>query len=162
MNLRRADNPTQGVLLLLAGIMYFEQWRRDLSPQLHALLPSKDLLPWSPLRFFGQFLQVFKLRVVERSAEVDEMRRRTVDDALKRAEYRKAHRIKSSGLASRFGLGTKDDAEIEERLAVEKAEAEAEIRIPATGQAREDGMENLDFEGRKRKEPVKKWFGIWS
>lgn len=140
------------MLTCIAAFMWFEQWRRDLSPALRALLPSKDLLPFHPFKFTGQFLQVYKEQVEERSREVNEQRQREVDDSLKRAEYRKQHGIKLGGVAGWLGLGTKDDDEIQ---------AERDAQLVGAQETHNDDLVPVDAE-RKRKEPVKKWFGIWS
>lgn len=114
----------------------------------------------------GQFIEVVKGRTRERSLEVDLERRRNVDDAVKRAQYRRVHGIKSNEIASMLGIQTVEDGEIDEERRV-AAEAAAAAAAAAAARAEEvpadDGKSYLDFEGKKRREyPVKRWFGIWS
>ncbi|KAF1989473.1 hypothetical protein K402DRAFT_297775, partial [Aulographum hederae CBS 113979] len=55
------------------------------------LLPSRALLTSSPLEYLSQFFQVYKMHIEHVSQETAEKRKRAVEDAERRKEYRRRH-----------------------------------------------------------------------
>lgn len=79
--------------------------------------------------------------------ETREKRRRRVEDAEKRRQFRVAHGLEEP---SEEHQGQKEkEAEIDDQ---------SPVAVEAQGQAR-GGGEYVDWEGKKK--PVKKWLGIW-
>lgn len=100
-------------------------------------------------------------------------RKRDVDDAQKRAAYRKAHGIvENQGIAA-WGLGKEEE---QERVSVGPNAAAGNVDA-AVGAPVGDGRGGAGFEGETvvgregkeaayvdwegKKRPVKKWLGIW-
>ena len=158
--------PYQGILVLLASITAFENWRqatffRDQLPE------AADFLS-QPLTAFWQAVEVYKLETARTSAETAEKRRKSVEDVQKRSTYRIAHGLEdenSQGLGGwtarsdeeSLGPGARADGAVGRPVGVEPG-LEVEAGGVMKGGDRREGPLN-ELEGRKK--PVKKWLGIW-
>ncbi|KAL9103389.1 MAG: hypothetical protein Q9163_001565 [Psora crenata] len=120
---------TMGTLTLLASFATWENWCR--STTFRERLPSKKQALTHPIDAFRQFWEAWKQDIYEASLVEGEQRKRGVDDAQKRASYRRAH-------------GGGDDQGMEFWPPFEEREGKIERPINA---------EDKRF--------VKKWFGIW-
>lgn len=151
----------QGVLFSLATTMFIQNFKAT-SPFADMLPPPRQLLT-SPITFFSQWLEIYKLHVEHNSNLVAEQRRRKVEDVQKRSQYRKAHGLEGEngdgeGGKGLFGWSAREKAPREE------GDLQSPIAVDAvvpggTAAAAAEGDVYVDFEGKKR--PVKKWFGIW-
>lgn len=115
------------------------------------------------------------MSIQEASMEASIKRKRDVDDAQKRAAYRKAHGIVDNQGVVAWGLGKEEEEQ--QRVAVGPNAIAGNLDTAAFGvpgggegagtEARgetvvgRDGKEAayVDWEGKKR--PIKKWLGIW-
>lgn len=156
-------HPQQTVLLTLAFSAVINNLQRT-SPYASDLPPT-SLFFRHPLRFLGQYFEVYKLHTAYISAQTAERRRKKVEDVQKRAEFRKAH-----GMDQGEGFGGWTARKEGERLgpALEMGAAEASPMAEERGAgavAEERGVVAdgkgvyTDFEGRRK--PVRKWLGIW-
>ncbi|KAF2094943.1 hypothetical protein NA57DRAFT_19542, partial [Rhizodiscina lignyota] len=147
-----------GILTSLAGFMFIENFRRSLSSEHYEMLPSRSLLPLHPFQYFGRLWEIWKLHTLRISAETEEKRQRNLEDAQKRAEYRRAHGIEVGGIAGVFGMGV--DTPPKTPHSLEDASTVQAVPDGTAIQGREapEGA-YADFDGKKRR--VKRWFGIW-
>ncbi|PYH99599.1 hypothetical protein BO71DRAFT_415324 [Aspergillus ellipticus CBS 707.79] len=134
------------VLVSMAGFTFTTNFKRT-SPFAH-LLPSWSGLMVHPIDTVSQAVSVFRMHVEHSSRETREKRRRRVDDAEKRRQYRVAHGLEEpdeekDGKAATEGVVEVDD---QSPVAVEQQGADGKSVY-------------VDWEGNKR--PVKKWLGIW-
>ncbi|KAL4781614.1 hypothetical protein BJX76DRAFT_11457 [Aspergillus varians] len=137
-----------GVLTSLATFTFTTNFKQS-SPFAH-LLPSWSGLLRHPIDTIGQALSVFRMHVQHSSMETREKRRRRVDDAEKRRQFRVAHGMEEPSEAER-GEGGKEGVQ-------DVVDDQSPIAIEAQGLGQgEEGF--VDWEGKKR--PVKKWLGIW-
>lgn len=156
----------QGILLSLTFYTILQNFHHN-TPFLH-LLPPTSMLLTNPFAYVAQYARVYRLHVEHTSAETAERRRRRVDDARKRREYRKAHGIPDTG----FGGWSAKQADEKEEGAVVGGDAEVAAVVaegvgpdPVKAAEYAEQAEKVgagvytDFEGRKK--PVKKWLGIW-
>lgn len=155
-----------GILVLLASITAFENWR--LATAFREQLPEAADFLSQPLTAFWQVVEVYKLEVAKTSAETAAKRIRKVEDVQKRSTYRIAHGLEdanSQGLGGwtarsdeeSLGPGAKVDGLAGRPVGVEPGQ-EMEFEGAVTGGDRREGPID-DREGRKK--PVKKWLGIW-
>ncbi|KAF2401224.1 hypothetical protein EJ06DRAFT_529357 [Trichodelitschia bisporula] len=130
---------SMSVLVFLAVFMLLAEFHsKNKFPE---LVPPKSIFFTSPLQYLSQYIHVYKLHTEALSAETAEKRRKQVEDARKRAEYRRVHGMENEGgLGGWTGLG-------EER--------------PAVAGAHEGGDLEGEVEERRPKKPLRKWFGIW-
>ncbi|RDW90339.1 uncharacterized protein DSM5745_02114 [Aspergillus mulundensis] len=135
-----------GVLTSLATFTFTTNFKAT-SPFAHLLPPWSALLS-HPIDTVSQALSVFRMHVQHTSMETREKRKRRVDDAEKRRQFRVAHGLEEPS---------------EEELAKEgklAEQADDQSPIAPEGQAQSAGAgEYVDWEGKRR--PVKKWLGIW-
>lgn len=82
------------------------------------------------------------------SIETREKRRRRVDDAEKRRQYRVAHGLEEPNEKDAAGADGKGEVAVDDQSPVAKEQ-----------QGEDDKNVYVDWEGNKR--PVKKWLGIW-
>lgn len=82
------------------------------------------------------------------SIETREKRRRRVDDAEKRRQYRVAHGLEEPNEKDAAGADGKGEVAADDQSPVAKEQ-----------QGEDDKNVYVDWEGNKR--PVKKWLGIW-
>ncbi|KAI9760267.1 MAG: iso-1-cytochrome c [Chaenotheca gracillima] len=161
---------TLGTLFSLAFFTTFTNFRRT-TPFADMLPPTSDIF-YHPISFTSRYLEIFKLHIAHTSAETAEKRRKNVDDAMKRKQYRKAHGEEADleggggvvgGWFAKFG-NKKETEETDDGVMVQGMEAETG---PAAGSAAvaggiPDEAEELEQPQERRKKPrVKRWFGIW-
>ncbi|KAF6230405.1 hypothetical protein HO133_004747 [Letharia lupina] len=155
-----------GILVLLASITAFENWR--LATAFREQLPTAGDFLSQPLTAFWQAVEVFKLETAKTSAETAEKRRRSVEDVQKRNAYRIAHGLQdenSEGLGGwtarsdveTLGSGAKADGAVGRPVGVEPGQEVEPEGVGKGGDGREGPVN--DREGRKKH--VKKWLGIW-
>ncbi|KAI9842809.1 MAG: hypothetical protein M1837_006912 [Sclerophora amabilis] len=145
---------TLSTLFSLALFTTFTNFRQT-SPFAHMLPPTSDIFS-HPIAFVSTYTEVFKLHTAHKSEETAERRKKKVDDAMKRKQYRKAHGMDSAqggGVGGWFAsLGEEPEKE-------EMANTTTDSSPTTADAAADAAREYADFEGRKR--PVKKWLGIW-
>lgn len=135
----------QGVLTSLATFTFTTNFKHS-SPFAHLLPPWSGLLT-HPIDTISQAFAVFRMDVQHSSMETREKRKRRVEDAEKRRQFRVAHGLEEPSEEDQGQKGK--EAEIDDQ---------SPVAVEAQGQAR-GGEEYVDWEGKKK--PVKKWLGIW-
>jgi hypothetical protein len=94
-------------------------------------------------------VEVIRLNTAHTTAETQERRKRKVEDVAKRAAYRKAHGLdKDEGFG---GWSAKSDEQV----------LGPGIAIGDAGSVPEGASEPAEEPVRRKRPPVKKWFGIW-
>ncbi|KAL9639987.1 MAG: hypothetical protein Q9164_000565 [Protoblastenia rupestris] len=121
---------TMGTLVLLASFVSWENWCR--STIFRERLPSKQQILAHPIDSFFQFVDAWKKYNYETSQRANEERYRGIDDAQKRASYRRAH-----GGGENQGM-----------------------QFWPPFEEREGKVERPINEGQEKRK-VKMWFGIW-
>jgi len=104
------------------------------------------------------------MSVQETSTETAIRRKRGVDDALKRAAYRKAHGTQGTSVINSWGLGIEeekvpvgpDDAAVGAPVIVEGNFADGKVETVTGNEGNERAC--VDFNVRKK---PRKWLGIW-
>ncbi|GCB18816.1 hypothetical protein AAWM_01701 [Aspergillus awamori] len=134
-----------GVLTSLATFTFTTNFKHS-SPFAHLLPPWSALLS-HPIDTVRQAISVFRMHVQHNSIETREKRRRRVDDAEKRRQYRVAHGLEEPNEKDLAGADGKEVA-VDDQSPVAKEQ-----------QGEDDKNVYVDWEGNKR--PVKKWLGIW-
>ncbi|TPR09402.1 hypothetical protein CAN33_009005 [Aspergillus niger] len=135
----------KGVLTSLATFTFTTNFKHS-SPFAHLLPPWSALLS-HPIDTVRQAISVFRMHVQHNSIETREKRRRRVDDAEKRRQYRVAHGLEEPNEKDLAGADGKEVA-VDDQSPVAKEQ-----------QGEDDKNVYVDWEGNKR--PVKKWLGIW-
>ncbi|PWY72097.1 hypothetical protein BO83DRAFT_379087 [Aspergillus eucalypticola CBS 122712] len=135
-----------GVLTSLATFTFTTNFKHS-SPFAHLLPPWSALLS-HPIDTVRQAISVFRMHVQHNSIETREKRRRRVDDAEKRRQYRVAHGLEEPNEKDVAGADGKGEVAVDDQSPVAKEQ-----------QSEDDKNVYVDWEGNKR--PVKKWLGIW-
>ncbi|OOF99431.1 hypothetical protein ASPCADRAFT_126348 [Aspergillus carbonarius ITEM 5010] len=135
-----------GVLTSLATFTFTTNFKRS-SPFAHLLPPWSGLLA-HPIDTIRQAVSVFRMHVEHNSMETREKRRRRVDDAEKRRQYRIAH-----------GLEEPDERDEVKADGKEQVAVDDQSPVAVEQQGQDEKNVYIDWEGNKR--PVKKWLGIW-
>ena len=112
-------------------------------------MPSRNEFLRHPVDSIAHTFQLVKVSTYENSVKVDAKRKNNVNDIQKRNTYRKAH-----GIEDKQGLGPW--MPVEEKLRLYEGQPSGAMLEP---QDRKNSEAVADFEGKK--EPVKKWLGIW-
>ena len=141
------------------------------------LLPPNSMFFAHPFAFLGRYIEVYRMHVDYVSTQTGEMRKQKVEDAKKRAEFRRAHGLEQSedekyrgSFAARwFGQGEEkppevrrdDDGGNTEALAV--AVVEPAISAPMANTMGEAGnREGVLITAEGTELPAKKkWLGVW-
>ena len=122
------------------------------------MLPESSEWSSHPFLCIRQVFHVIRLTEEHRSREVQEKRRRRVDDVVKRSQYRKAHGLDES---TGFGSWTAKTEGESMGPALPAGEADAAVIAKATavadGRAAEAGSTTGEEDGGKRK----KFLGIF-
>ncbi|PWY74422.1 hypothetical protein BO70DRAFT_364388 [Aspergillus heteromorphus CBS 117.55] len=139
------------VLISLATFTFTVNFKRN-SPFAH-LLPPWSALLGHPFSTISQAVSVFRMHVEHTSMQTRENRRRRVDDAEKRRQYRVAHGLEEPD-EKRDGkiVDSGDDAVV--------VDEQSPVAVEEQGAAGGSGKNvYVDWEGNKR--PAKRWLGIW-
>ena len=151
----------QGVLVLLACITAFENWR--LATTFREQLPAASDFLTQPLTAFWQLIDVYQLEVAKTSAETAQKRKRNVEDVQKRSTYRIAHGLENENSQGLGGWTARSDEEslgpgaVGRPVGFEPGQPFEPEGVVKDKYSRERPVH--EREGRRK--PVKKWLGIW-
>ncbi|MCJ1465326.1 hypothetical protein MMC07_003943 [Pseudocyphellaria aurata] len=168
------------VLFCLAMTTLVKDFRRK-THYFHMLPPGKYFFE-HPISFIYQIYEV-SIMDAKRDTEINlAKRKKNQEDVEKRKAWRKAHGLDrpNPGIFPCFGLAEEEEGKSgekegqkasseEQNGAVEAASStdepssttSAAAAGEATSPAAEDGS-YVDWEGRRRRPPVKRWLGIWT
>ncbi|KAL4933401.1 uncharacterized protein BDV17DRAFT_251830 [Aspergillus undulatus] len=141
------------VLTTLATFTFTTNFKAT-SPFAHLLPPWSGLLS-HPIDTISQALSVFRMHVQHTSMETREKRKRRVEDAEKRRQFRVAHGLEEPSEAD---LGGRKEGQ-NQGVVGEVVDDQSPVAVEAQGNDNVQSDEYVDWEGKRR--PVKKWLGIW-